>query len=314
MKKFVIIDGNAIVHRSFHAIPKSLAAPSGEITNAVFGFTSILLGILEYEKPDYLAVAFDMKGPTFRHAEFKAYKETRAKTDDALIAQFPRVREVVSAFSIPVFEKQGLEADDYLGIVSTEVRAKQPEVEVVIVTGDQDALQLVGEGVTVAAPITGYTKVKRYDRDAVKEKLGVWPEQVADYKGLCGDVSDNLPGVPGIGEKTAARLLEEFASLEGIYGRLSEVSPERVRELLRRGEESARLSKHVATILREDGAEGRAGGATVDFKACAVHEFDIGKVRALFSELAFKTHLAKVERLNKDWDKRRTEEKQESLF
>lgn len=307
MKKFVIIDGNALVHRSYHALPKTLRSSKGELTNAVFGFTSILLGILEQERPDYLAAAFDMKGPTFRDALFAQYKATRVKTDDELIGQFPRVFEVLEVFSIPIFAKEGFEADDYLGIVTTKLRRSQSDIEILIVTGDQDALQLVGEGVTVVAPIRGYTKVKRYDRVAVKEKTGVWPEQVPDYKGLAGDISDNIPGVPGIGDKTAIRLLEEWGSMEGIYEHLGDVQPERIRELLRKNEDSARLSKKLATIVRED-------DISVDLEASKIHNFDINKVHTLFAELSFKSHLARLEKLSQEWDKRRLEEKQGSLF
>lgn len=313
MQKFVIIDGNALIHRSYHAVPKTLRAPSGELTNATFGFTGILLGILEYEHPEYLAVAFDRKAPTFRDALYADYKATRAKTEDELIAQFPRVRGLVNAFSIPIFEKDGFEADDYLGIVSTELRKKHPEIEVLIVTGDKDALQLVQDGVTVVTPISGYTKVKRYNRNDVKEKMGVWPEQVPDFKGLSGDSSDNIPGVHGIGEKTAIKLIEKWGSVEGIYEHIEEVEPERIRELLRAHEGTARLCKHLATIIKEEEGEARLH-QVVDLEACKVHNFSIEKIRSLFAELGFKGHLGRVERLNKDWDKLRANEQQASLF
>lgn len=314
MKKFVVIDGNAIVHRSYHALPKTLRAQDGRLTNAVHGFTGILLGILEKEQPDYLAVAFDMKGPTFRHEEFAEYKGTRKKIDDDLIVQFPMVRGVLEAMNVPIFEKAGLEADDYLGILAKEVEKHSAEgrgnesVRTVIVTGDQDALQLVSDSTVVVTPIKGYSEVKVYDREAVKEKLGVWPEQVTDYKGLRGDSSDNIPGVPGIGQKTAVALLEKFGSLDGIYERLEVVEPERVRKLLREHEEAARMSKRVATILTEDGDLG------FDLGRCAVHDIDIERVKGAFEALAFRTHLRRVEALNKGWAERRAAEAQWSLF
>ncbi len=308
MKKFVIIDGNAIVHRSYHALPKTLHAPSGQMTNAVHGFTSILLGILEKEKPEYLAVAFDMKGPTFRHEAFGEYKATRKKTEDDLVSQFPVVRSVLEALNVPIFEKAGLEADDYLGIVAQKLEDGPDDVRTVIVTGDQDALQLVRGNTVVVTPIKGYTEVKVYDRIAVKSKVGVWPEQVTDYKGLRGDSSDNIPGVPGIGEKTAVALLEKFDSLEAIYERLDEVEPARIQGLLRDHEEDARMSKSVATILTED------GDLDFDLRKCEMHDLDIERVRGLFEELAFRTHIGRVERLNKGWEKKRAEEMQGSLF
>jgi DNA polymerase-1 len=323
MKKLVIIDGNAIIHRSYHALPKTLRTATGELTNAVHGFVGILMGILEVEQPDYLATAWDMKGPTFRDAILvegtgKVYKGTRKKTDDELIQQFPRVYQVLEALNVPAYKKPGLEADDYLGIVAHLVREggesggeehdAHKDIEIVIVTSDQDALQLVCEGVTVVAPISGYTKVKRYDRDAVMEKLGVWPEQVTDYKGLRGDSSDNIPGVPGIGPKGAVKLIDQFGTVEGIYERIEEVENARIRGLLKEHEESARLSKHVATILRAD------PDMKFDLEKCKIHDFDIEAVRRIFGELSFKSHLRRVEGLNKAWANQRAAEQQWALF
>ncbi len=305
MKKLILIDGNALVHRCYHAVPPTLRAPDGTQTNAVYGFTSILLGILEVEKPDYLVTAWDMKGPTFRDEVFTEYKATRMKTDDALIIQFPLVRQVLDALSIPAYEKEGLEADDFLGIVSEEVEKNHPDVQTVIVTGDKDAFQLVRGRTTVVTPVSGYTKVVRYDREGVKAKMGVWPEQVPDYKGLCGDTSDNIPGVKGIGEKTAIKLLEEFSSVEGIYERLEQVQPERIRELLRANEDAARLCKHVATILREDHFH-------LDLNDCKVHDFDYERVRVLFEKFAFRSLWRRLEQLNKGWDFSRELEQREA--
>ncbi len=311
MKKFVLIDGNALVHRCYHAVPKTLTAADGTPTNAVYGFTSILLGILEVEKPDYLATAWDMHGPTFRDEIYTEYKATRMKTDDDLIIQFPRVREVLEALSIPCFEKEGLEADDYLGIVSELLEKAHPEIETLIVTGDKDAFQLVRGHTIVVSPVSGYTKVVRYDRQAVKDKMGVWPEQVPDFKGLCGDHSDNIPGVAGIGEKTAVKLLEQFGTVEGIYEHLEAVQPPRIRELLRVERDKAGLYKKVATILREDGLK-------LDLAACRVHDFDMNKVRTVFSTFSFKTLLARLDKLVNQWMKVRREEEasqnQGSLF
>jgi len=308
MKKFVIIDGNALIHRSYHALPKTLRTPEGVLTNAVHGFTGILLGILEVEKPDYIATAWDMKGPTFRDELMVGYKGTRKKTDDELIAQFPLVYTVLDAMSIPMFKKPGLEADDYLGIVSRILEDEHKDIKVVIVTSDQDALQLVRKDTMVVTPISGYRKVKRYDRAAVKEKLGVWPEQVPDYKGLCGDSSDNIKGVPGIGKKTAVALLEQFDHLDELYERLDEVERKTVRQKLEEHREEAFTSRTVATILRSDGQ--------LDFKIedCATHSFDIDAVRAIFMKLAFNTHMRRVESLNHAWRAKRDAEKQGSLF
>lgn len=308
MKKFVIIDGNALIHRSYHALPKTLRTPEGILTNAVHGFTGILLGILEEEKPDYIATAWDMKGPTFRDELMEGYKGTRQKTDDELIGQFPLVYAVLEALSIPMFKKPGLEADDYLGIVSRVLEDTHPEIHTVIVTSDQDALQLVRKNITVVTPISGYKTVKRYDREAVKEKLGVWPEQVPDYKGLCGDSSDNIKGVPGIGKKTAVELLERFDHLDELYEHLEEIAKESLRKKLAENRDAAFTSRTVATILRHDGQ--------LDFKleACETHTFDIASVRAIFEKLAFNSHLRRVEFLNRAWEGKRALESQVSLF
>lgn len=307
MKKFVIIDGNAIVHRSYHAVPKTLTGPDGKPTNASYGFFSILMGIMEYENPDYLATCFDMKGPTFRHKEFAAYKETRAKTEDDLIVQFPQVRSILNGLGIPVFEKEGLEADDFLGLIAEKVSLNQ-DLYLIIVTGDQDALQLVSDRVEVVAPISGYSKVKRYNRAGVKEKLGVWPEQVADYKGLRGDLSDNIPGVPGIGEKIAAGLLEKYKSLEDIYENIERIEPERVKNLLKENEEKARLSKKIATILRED------RDFMLDMEKCRVNFFDFEGGKKLFSTLAFKSLIGRVQRFESKFGKSKIVENQAALF
>lgn len=308
MKKFVIIDGNALIHRSYHALPKTLRTRDGILTNAVHGFTGILLGILETERPDYIATAWDMKGPTFRDELMEGYKGTRKKTDDELIAQFPLVYAVLEALSIPMFKKQGLEADDYLGIVSRILEDEHTDIQTVIVTSDQDALQLVRKDTTVVTPISGYKKIKRYDRAAVKEKLGVWPEQVPDYKGLCGDSSDNIKGVPGIGKKTAVTLLEQFDHLDELYERLDEVERDSVRKKLEDHREEAFTSRTVATILRQDGQ------LNFSIEACSTHAFDIDSVRDIFARLSFNTHMRRVENLNRQWEMKRAAEKQGSLF
>ncbi len=306
MSTFVIIDGNALIHRSYHALPKTLRTASGELTNAVHGFVSILLGILEKERPLYLATAWDMKGPTFRDEMLSTYKGTRAKTDDELIQQFPRVYQVLEAFSVPMFKKTGLEADDYLGIVSAEIEAKHPEIQTLIVTSDKDALQLVTEQTRVVAPLKGYSEVRRYDRAMVKEIMGVWPEQVPDYKGLCGDNSDNIVGVPGIGPKTAISLLENYGNLEGVYENLAAI-PSKVGEKLAAFRDQAFLCREVATILKKD-------DFNFDLEACKVHDFKMEALREIFNELAFRSHWVRVEKLNEEWKKRRAEELQGSLF
>ncbi len=247
MKRFVLLDSNAIVHRAFHALP-GLTAPDGRPTNAVYGFTTILLKIIDELKPDYIAAAFDLAAPTFRHVAFERYKATRVKAPDELYAQFPLVKEILSALSIPIYEKEGYEADDVIGTLARTFEKKYPKDETVIVTGDLDTLQLVSKRIKVFTMRKGITDTVLYDEAGVKERFGFPPKFVIDYKGLRGDPSDNIPGVKGIGEKTATELIKKFGAIESIYKHIKEVSPEGVRTKLESEKDEALFSKELATI------------------------------------------------------------------
>jgi len=192
MKRLVLIDANALIHRGFHAIPP-LTTKKGELVNAVYGFTSILLRVLKELKPDYIVTAFDLPKPTFRHLEYKEYKATRPKTPDGLCQQFPKVKKVVQAFDIPIFEKEGFEADDVIGTITKKTGK---DIEDIVVTGDLDTLQLVDANTKVYTLKRGMTDTVIYDEKAVWERYGLKPEQLLDFKGLRGDPSDNIPGVP----------------------------------------------------------------------------------------------------------------------
>src|SRR5690242_331445 len=207
-KTLVLIDGHAIIHRAFHAVPEDLATSKGEVVNATFGFTSILIKALTEIKPDYIAATFDRPAPTFRHENYAEYKAHRPTLPEIMRPQFSRVREVVEAFDIPIYEKDGFEADDVLGTLS--VQATQQGVDTIIFTGDMDTLQLVNDHVIVMAAKKGITEVTEYTVEEVIQRFGVLPEHVPDYKGLVGDTSDNIPGVKGVGEKTAKKLLAEY--------------------------------------------------------------------------------------------------------
>lgn len=217
----MVIDGNHLIHRAYHAIQSPLKTSGGEQTNAIYGFASMLLNIIEIEKPDYIAMTFDEKAPTFRHELAEDYKGTRQKAPDELYAQIPRIKEMVNAFKMPIYSKEGFEADDMLGTLARE--ASEMGMEVYIVTGDMDAMQLITPNVRVAYPHKGYREPIIYDRHRVKEKYGIEPEQIADYKAMMGDSSDNIKGVPGIGPKGAAQLLSKYGSLEGIYEHIDEI-------------------------------------------------------------------------------------------
>src|SRR5690606_6996161 len=210
----VLLDAHAILHRAYHALP-DFSTRAGEPTGALFGLISMLLSVAGELKPDYIAACFDLPQATHRHEQFKDYKATRKKADDALIAQINRAREVLDAFGIPSYEAPGFEADDLLGAISEQIKE---EVNVVIASGDMDTLQLVDDKkVQVYTLKRGIKDTVLYDEEGVKERFGFSPELLPDYKGLRGDPSDNIPGIKGIGEKTATILVTTFGSLEGIY-------------------------------------------------------------------------------------------------
>ncbi len=258
MKKFVLIDANALIHRAFHALP-ALTSPTGIPTNAVYGFTTILLKMIKDLQPDYMAAAFDLAGPTFRHEEFAQYKAHRVRGPDELYLQIPIVKTFLQAFGVPVFEKPGYEADDIVGSLAEKAK-QEPDLQVVIVTGDLDTLQLIEDDKVVVFTLRkGVTDTVTYGAKEVRERYGLEPEQMTDFKGLKGDPSDNIPGVPGIGEKTAITLIKQFGSLENLYAHLEKPTTkkggkqtlsEKLAERLREHKDMAFFSKKLATIIR----------------------------------------------------------------
>ena len=274
----ILFDGHALVHRAFHALPSLSASKTGEPTGAVYGFVLQLLKVLQDLRPTHLAMAFDRPAPTFRHLEFEEYKAQRPKAPDELVRQLGRVRDVVRAFNIPIFELDGYEADDIIGTISRQAAAQG--INTIIVTGDNDELQLVSEKAKVLLPQRGFADSTLCDPKSVQEKYGVSPEQIPDLKGLQGDPSDNIPGVPGIGPKTAARLIQEFGSVDGIYQRLGEVTPDKLRETLRAQEAQARQSRRLATIVTDVPIE-------FDLESCRAVGYDRDAAVQLFRELEF---------------------------
>lgn len=275
-KTLVLLDGNALIHRAYHALPP-LTTKKGELVNAVYGFTLTLLSVLDKFKPEYIAASFDLKGPTFRHEKSVHYKATRVKAPDDLYAQIPRVKEIVTAFNIPIFEKEGFEADDCVGTLARQ--AAEQNTEVIIVTGDNDVLQLVTPLVKVFTLRKGIKDTVLYDEKGVEAKYGFKPVQIPDFKGLAGDASDNISGVAGIGVKTATDLLKEFGTVENIYAHLEEVK-ESVRKKLEADKENAFLSKDLGTIHTEVPME-------LDLPACVSKDFDRATVSSLFQKLGF---------------------------
>jgi len=291
-KKFVIVDGHALIYRGYYGLPP-LRTPQGELVNAVYGFTTMLLNMLQKFKPDYLAVAFDLRGPTFRHEAYEGYKATRKETPDDLFPQIPRVKQIVKAFQIPYFEQAGFEADDMIGTVSQKVKDHHPDVDLYILTGDMDLTQLIDDQVRILAPLSGFNEVKTYDFDAVKAKYDVRPDQIIDYKALVGDVSDNIPGVQGVGKKTAAKLLNQYDTLDSIYEHLDEITGG-VHDKLVKDKEMAYKSKELATIVCDVPME-------LDLEACHAHEVSGREVKLLFEELDFKRLIRRFDDLQKEW-------------
>ncbi|MDH4135455.1 MAG: DNA polymerase I, partial [Anaerolineae bacterium] len=284
-EKLVLIDGHALAYRAYHALrPDSFSTRKGELTNAVYGFTSMLLAVLRDERPDYIAVTFDV-GRTFRHEEYPLYKAHREAMPEELATQLRRINEIVEAFNIPVFTAEGYEADDALGTLARQ--AAQQGMETLIVTGDTDTFQLIDDNTRVLTSRRQYSDTVIYDETGIQERYGLKPRQIIDYKGLVGDSSDNIPGVRGVGKKTATQLLQKYGSIEAIYEHLDEVKSPRFRKALEEGRDDAFLSKHLATIVTDVPLE-------LDLEACRVAEYDYDRVTTLFRELEFRSLLERL--------------------
>lgn len=297
-KTLVLLDAHAILHRAYHALP-DFASPTGEPTGALYGVVAMLLKIIEDFKPDAIVSCFDLPEPTYRHDAFADYKGTRSKTDDALVAQINRSRDIFAVFGIPIFEHPGFEADDMLGTIAYQMKSS-PEVQVVIASGDMDTMQCVDKKRVVVYTLKkGIKDTILYDEEAVKERFGFGPKLVPDYKGLRGDTSDNIPGIVGIGEKTGTDLITNFGGIDDIYKKLKKdetqfltagIKP-RIINLLKEGEEEARFSKMLATIRTD---------APVTFTMPEAHwqaAADTDAILNLFSELGFRTLGARVKTL-----------------
>ena len=301
-QKLILIDGNAIIHRAFHGIPP-FKTSKGELVNSVYGFASILLNLLNNEKPDYIALTFDLKGPTFRHEQYKEYKATRSKAPDELYSQIPRIKELVKAFRIPIFEKQGFEADDLLGTLAGQ--AEIQNLLTYIVTGDLDTLQLVSEKTMVYTFARGFSKPLIYDRAKVLDRYGLSPEQVTDMKALQGDSSDNIKGVKGVGAKTTKTLLQKYGNIENLYDNLHEITGS-IHNKLKTDKESAFLSKELATIICDVEVE-------LDLDKCRTHEYDTEKLQSIFTELEFNSLLKRLNAFHNHSETKKQQIKQSEL-
>lgn len=255
MSHLLIIDGHAIAHRAYHSIPP--LSTSGQPINAIYGFYSMLLSALEQLNPDYLLVCLDAPGPTFRDQEYIGYRAQRKPTESDLVSQLILLPDTLSTASIPNYALTGYEADDLIATISTRSQKRRSKKtkknfikRITIITGDKDLMQLVDDKVSLFVPIRGLSETKLYDPKAVKEKLLVRPDQVIDLKALMGDPSDNYPGVPGVGPKTASDLLEKYDSLDHIYQSLDELKPNLAQKLAD-NKDSAYLSQMLATIVHD---------------------------------------------------------------
>jgi len=308
-KKFILVDGQGLLYRAFYALPQ-LTTTYGQVVNAAYGFTMILIRLLEEEKPEYMVITFDTPVPTFRHKEFKEYKAHRKKMPDELISQIPLIREIIDNYNIATCSKEGYEADDVIGTLAKE--AEKRNYDTIIVTGDKDAFQLISPHTKIMTTIKGVTEVKIYDEEGIRKKYGVDPKKIVDILALKGDSSDNIPGVPGIGEKTAVALIKEFGSVENILSNTDNISKKSLREKIKKYKDQIKISKMLATIIREVPIK-------YDFDSFKVKQPNYEELWKIFKKLEFKNLLKKTapkinhEKTKLKFDLIDTEEKLEGL-
>lgn len=291
-KIFLAIDANAIIHRAFHAYPPNLQTEDGLQVNAVYGFTTMLLSALESFHPEYVMCAMDTSEPTFRHEIYPDYKGTRPPTDQSLIDQMPMVEEVLNSFNIPIIKKPGYEADDILGTLSKYTSTgkwQDEDMDMYILSGDKDLLQLVREDTYVCLPNGSFKNIVVYDSSKVENKYGYTPEQVVDYKAMVGDSSDNIPGIKGVGDKTATSLLKKYGSLDEIYKHVDELSA-RQKNLFIESVEQAEFSRELASIDTDMSLD-------IHLTSCKLEDFDRNKLTYTFKRYNFKSLLPKLDQL-----------------
>src|SRR5215216_3368736 len=294
----MLLDGYGLVYRGYFALPP-LTTSKGDLVNGAFGFASIVLRGLADLQPDYLAVSFDLPGPTFRHEAYAEYKATRTRMPDDLRDQFPKVREIVKALRIPVYEMQGYEADDVIGTITQQLDSRA-DLETTIVTVDLDMLQLVTPRVRLMTTRSGVENTVMYDVAKIDERFGLRPDQMVDYKALKGDPTDNIPGVPGVGEKTAAKLIRDFESLDNLLARLDEVKPDKLREKLAEHRDQVFVGRELSTIVRDLPIQ-------IDVEAARIGDYDGDTVVRLFREYEFRTLIERLPPISGESSEQRTE-------
>ena len=291
MGKLVLIDGNAILHRAFHALPP-LTTKKGEPTGAVYGFLLALFRVIKDIKPHYVAACFDSAAPTFRKEKFKEYKANRPKTPDELVCQIHKTKEVLDALGIPHFAKDGIEADDLIATICQKMSAKK-DLMIYILTGDLDNLQLVSENVKVYTLGKGIKDIVVYNKEKIAERFKITPEQVIDFKALTGDASDNIPGVPGVGEKTASALLQKFGNLENVFKNIEDdsIKPS-IKKALAENKERAFLAKELVQMKKDVDMD-------FDLKVFG-SSFDESGISDLFKSLEFFTMIDRAGEIMKN--------------
>ncbi|HYM82895.1 MAG TPA: 5'-3' exonuclease H3TH domain-containing protein, partial [Candidatus Dormibacteraeota bacterium] len=284
MDRLMLLDGNGLIYRGYFALPP-LTTSKGELVNAVFGFCSIVLRGIQDIRPDYVAVAFDLGRPTFRHERFAEYKATRQRMPDDLRDQFPKVREVVKALRIPVYEREGYEADDVIGTLTLQAEARA--LDTTIVTGDLDMLQLVTDHTRLMTTRSGVQNTVIYDPARIAERYGLRPDQMVDFKALKGDSTDNIPGVPGVGDKTASALISTWGTLDDLFEHVDEVKPEKLRVPLAEAKDRVLESRELMRIVRDVPVE-------LDLEAARLDDYDRETVIRLFREYEFRTLIERL--------------------
>lgn len=287
---FVIVDANALLHRSFHALPP-LTTKKGEPTGAIYGFLLTLFKVIEDLRPEYLAVCFDLPGPTFRHREFESYKAQRPKTPEPLVEQIAKTKEILKSFNIPIFEKEGFEADDLIATISIKAKRENKNLKSYILSGDLDTLQLVDENTEVYSLGRGIRETIIYNEEKVFSRFGVKPEQIVDFKSLTGDPSDNIPGVEGIGKKTASELLKRFKSLKNLYRTIEKEGVDinqKIKKILLKNKERVFLSQKLIRIKKD---------VPLDFKIerCQIDKFNFQEGKKILKEFEFFSLIKRLE-------------------
>jgi DNA polymerase-1 len=288
-KRLIIIDGHSLLYRAFHALPP-LSNKNGQLTNAVYGFLLILFKAIKDVRANYIVACFDTKKPTFRHEQFEEYKAHRAPMPDGIVSQMPIMKDVLRAMNVPIFEKEGFEADDLVATIATK---NQDKVDVFILSGDLDNLQLVNDKIKLYTMGKGIKEGVVYDEARVIERFGVKPTQMNEFKALVGDASDNIPGVKGIGKTTAADLIQRFGSIENLYSEIATdtaVLKPKVKEALKANKENAFMSLQLVKTDKDVDMD-------FDLEKCRFDDFDREKVKVIFQELNFNSLLEKLSSL-----------------